>query len=87
MRDISLNSNYMVLFKNPRDARQISHLSSQMFPSLPRYLPDAYRQATERPYGYLVIDLTQKTESDMRLVTNVFPYQKCYYFIPKGVDA
>jgi hypothetical protein len=86
MRDISLNSNYFVLFKNPRDARQISFLSSQMFPTQPKYLPDAFKQATERPHGYLVIDLTQKTETDFRLVTNIFPYQSCYFLIPKKTE-
>lgn len=83
MRDISLNSNYFILFKNPRDARQISFLSTQIFPGSPKYLPDAFRQATERPHGYLVIDLTQKTDTDKRVLTNIFPHQKCYFFIPK----
>ena len=32
MRTISLNSHYMVLFKNSRDASQINHLARQMYP-------------------------------------------------------
>jgi hypothetical protein len=83
MRDISLNANYFVLFKNPRDARQISYLSSQIFPTKPKYLPDAYRQATERPHGFLVVDLTQNAKTNERLATNIFPHQKCYFFTPK----
>jgi hypothetical protein len=82
MRSISLNSKYIVLFKNPRDAGQIKFLASQIFPQHPKYIPEAYRQATERPYGYLVIDLTQTALENMRLVTNVFPSEKCYYFVP-----
>ena len=31
-RTISLNSHYIVLFKNPRDASQITHLAKQMYP-------------------------------------------------------
>ena len=31
-RSISLNSQYMVVFKNPRDASQMSHLARQMYP-------------------------------------------------------
>ena len=31
-RTISLNTHYMVLFKNPRDASQIQHLARQMYP-------------------------------------------------------
>ena len=32
-RDMSLNMDYMILFKNTRDASQIMHLSRQMYPS------------------------------------------------------
>jgi len=32
-RDISLNSNYIVVFKNPRDKTQIVHLARQVYPS------------------------------------------------------
>ena len=31
-RTISLNSQYMVVFKNPRDASQMSHLARQLHP-------------------------------------------------------
>ena len=30
-RDISLNTHYFILFKNPRDVHQIRHLGSQVF--------------------------------------------------------
>ena len=33
MRTISLNSHYMILFKNPRDADQFAILARQMYPS------------------------------------------------------
>ena len=32
-RDISLNTKYLVLFKNPRDRAQIQHLARQIFPT------------------------------------------------------
>ena len=35
-RTISLNTHYMVLFKNPRDASQIQHLVRQMYPQRSR---------------------------------------------------
>ena len=37
-RTISLNSTYIVIFKNPRDQTQIRHLVCQMFPSKPKFL-------------------------------------------------
>ena len=36
-RTISLNSTYIVVFKNPRDQSQIRHLACQMFPSKPKF--------------------------------------------------
>ena len=58
LRTISLNTHYMVLFKNPRDATQIRTLSQQMYPDNSRMLVDAYRDATSQPYGYLLVEPT-----------------------------
>ena len=66
-RTISLNSQYMVVFKNPRDALQMSHLARQMF------VQEAFKDATSVPYGYLLVDLKQETPEDMRLRTAIFP--------------
>ena len=41
MRTISLNAHYMVLFKNPRDASQITHLARQMYPNKPKFMVEA----------------------------------------------
>jgi len=82
MRNISLNCHYFVLFKNPRDGRQIKYLSNQIFPNNPKYLTDAFQKATERPFGYLIIDLTQQTPDNLRVLTNLFPDQFCHFFIP-----
>ncbi|RLU21195.1 hypothetical protein DMN91_005568 [Ooceraea biroi] len=46
-RDISLNANYIVVFKNPRDRAQIRHLARQVFPDDPKFLEEAYYDATE----------------------------------------
>ena len=67
-RTISLNTHYMFLFKNPRDASQIQHLARQMYPKDLEYLV----QVTERvmtlgPYSYLFSDLKQETLDNMRL--------------------
>jgi len=83
MRDISLNTSYFVLFKNPRDSRQILTLSSQIFGKNSNYLIDAYQQATKRPHGYLIINLTQHVPDNQRLYTNIFPLEFYYLFVPK----
>jgi len=73
-RTISLNCNYIILFNNPRDRTQISYLSRQMFPEQPKFLLECFKDAVEsKPYGYLLIDLTQTTSNEHRVQTNICP--------------
>jgi hypothetical protein len=72
-RTISLNSHYMILFNNPRDRSQIFYLARQMFPHNSNYLIECYEDATDREFGYLFLDLTQKTKSKYRVQTNILP--------------
>ena len=83
MRTISLNAHYMILFKNPRDASQISHLARQMYPSKSKYMMEAYRDATSIPYGYLFIDLKPDTHENMRLRTHIFPGEYSVAYVPR----
>ena len=55
-RTIALNTYYLVLMKNARDASQVTTLRRQMFPGEARVLTEAYLDATKEPYGYLVVD-------------------------------
>ena len=50
-RSISLNSHYLVLFKNPRDKLQILTLAKQMYPSETAWFIKEYEEAVRRPYG------------------------------------
>lgn len=71
-RTISLNAHYIIAFKNPRDASQISHLSKQVYPHAPKVLVDAYKKATHKAHGYLVLDFRQDTDDLYRLRDGVF---------------
>lgn len=71
-RDISLNSHYIVLFKNPRDKQQINVLARQICPENTRFICEAYKDATEEAYGYLLFDLRQTTPEEHRFRTNIF---------------
>ena len=83
-RTISLNSQYMVVFKNPRDASQMSHLARQMYPGRVKFVQEAFKDATSVPYGYLLVDLKQDTPEDMRLRTTIFPDDGVQYvYLPK----
>jgi len=57
MRTISLNAQYIVLFKNPHDSSQFVHLTKQLYPHNSRFAHEAYVDATKRPYGYILLDL------------------------------
>jgi len=73
MRTISLNTHYLVLYKNPRDQSQVRVLSYQMFPGQKNFLVDAYADATKQPHSYLLIDLHPETDDYYRVRTNIFP--------------
>ena len=70
---ISLNSPYLVLFKNPRDKLQIFILAKQMYPGKTDFFLNQYEETVKRPSGYLLIDLKTSTHDDGRLRINVPP--------------
>ena len=71
-RTMSLNSQYLVLFNNPRDQQQVMVLARQMYPGQSEKFLSSYKMATSKPYGYLAIDLKPDTPNDKRLWPNVF---------------
>jgi hypothetical protein len=74
-----LNTQYLVIFKNPSDATQIAVIGRQMYPKNPNFIPDVYDDVTKRPHGYVFIDLRQETDDDVRIRSHVlqkeFPMQ------------
>lgn len=48
MRDISLNSQYIILFKNSRDRAQFRYFGRQLYPENVKYFLDAYIKATKK---------------------------------------
>ena len=82
-RTISLNTHYLVLFKNPRDTLQITHLGRQMFPERVKYFREAYADATSHPYGYLLVDLKTTTPDVLRLRTDIFPDERTMVYVYK----
>jgi hypothetical protein len=78
MRTISRNAHYMVVFPNPRDTAMINTLGSQMFPAKPKFIVNAFLDATSVPYGYLFIDL--KPNVKHRIKTGVLEDEEpCVY--------
>jgi len=82
-RTISLNAHYMILFKNPRDASQFANLARQMYSKGWQFAVEAYKDATQQPYSYLLVDLRPEQDDDLRLRANIFPGEKHYVYVAK----
>jgi len=83
MRTISLNVQYIVLFKNPRDSSQFIHLAKQLYPHNSPFAHEAYVDATKRPYSYILLDLRSDQDDDLHLSTNIFPGECQIVYVPK----
>ena len=72
-RSISLNCQYMILTNSPRDRRQIEVLARQIMPTGSNFILEAYVDAISTiNYGYILLDLHQKTNDINRVQTGVF---------------
>ena len=72
-RDISLNVDYIVLFRNTRDTGQIMTLAQQMYPRVKKFLPWAYHDVVEKEnFSHLILDLKPYTNSVMRVRAKIF---------------
>jgi hypothetical protein len=54
-----------------------------MYPGKSKFLVEAYKNATEKPFGYLMLDLKPDTEEKYRVQTNIFPTDIHYVYTPK----
>ena len=70
MRENTLNADYIVLFKNPRDMTMVQYLGRQM--KKEKFLQDAFEKVTKyRPYTYLFIDLRSDTLDVLRFRSDI----------------
>jgi hypothetical protein len=72
LRTSRVNSEYLILLKNPSDKLQVCTLAHQLYPQNSKYFMEAYNDATKTAFSYLLIDLTQSTPDKFRLRTNIF---------------
>ena len=70
-RQISQNSDYLAVFKNPRNSMDIRILGGQMTPKSDGLIR-VYKKATVKPYSYLFINLTQEAIPQLMFVSNLF---------------
>lgn len=74
-RQISLNSTYISVFKNPRDALQISSFARQVNPKNSQFIVESYYAATKKPYSYLFFDHHQQTCDQLRIRSRILPHE------------
>ena len=85
MRLISLNTHYLCLFRSARDQNSVENIGRQMFGKNYKYMVDAYRDATSKKYGYLIVDAKSDSDDRIRLRTQVIPPAiPICYIIPHG---
>ena len=82
-KNISQNSDYLVLFKNSRDIGQIQRLATQMYgKGNSRLMMEAYNDATRERYGHMIITFRADTDERLRLRANIFNEYQTVYNIP-----
>jgi hypothetical protein len=83
-KSISLNCQFFVLFNAKRDMSQISVFAKQAFPKQYNFFMSAYFQATNKTYGYLLVDLSMTTEKKYALRTSIFKDDDMVIYLPDG---
>lgn len=79
LRTSRINTDYIILMKNPADKLQVQTLAKQLYPNNGRYFSEAYKDATQLPYSYLLVDLTQTSPDEIRLRGSIFSSQPIIY--------
>jgi len=77
---IRINTQYYVIFKSPGLLSQISILARQLFPHHPKFLTEAYKDATKLAFSYLFINLHPQCDESLRLSTNILTSEVFYSF-------
>jgi len=67
-RTMHLNTQYMVLFKNPQDRQQIKTIAMRMYPEKWRGFLEKFEHETGKPYGKVILDLRPNTQEEDRIV-------------------
>lgn len=83
-REIALNCQVNIIFRNDRSASQVTRLASQVMPQNIPYFIQSYEMATSMPYGYLVVDLCPNTDKKFKLKSHIIPGNDLRIFLPNN---
>ena len=85
-RTTSLNSHYIILFKNPRDSSQISHFAKQFSPTNIHFVINCFQDSTKIPHSYILFDLKQSTLNLFRIRSSIFP-SEAFVYVPNSTQV
>jgi hypothetical protein len=75
-RTMSINSHYLVLFKSPRTQDQVACLGRQICPDNIKFFQESYVDSCREPHSYMLLDMTQSTDEDLRFRSKIFADDK-----------
>ena len=76
-KSISRNAHYIVAFKSPRDQLAMRNLLLQAFPLRWQDVIATFQRLTERPFGYMTIDLHPSSPDERRLISHLLKEEGC----------
>jgi hypothetical protein len=84
-RVISINTTYLVLFRNNRDISFINYINRQVYGCHSKFLLESYKLATSKPYEYLVLDFSSSVSEKLRTRNWFYPdfSKDLFCYIPK----
>lgn len=79
------NSQYLVIMRSPNAILSVRNIGVQLYPRQLDFFLDAYRQATQKPYGYLLLDMHAGSDPLLKLRTSIFKEdEEKIIFTPKN---
>lgn len=78
-RNISLNANYIVVFRNLRDGSSINHLAKQVAVGNSKAFSEFFLNNITQPFSYLFLDFSPKTPDILRFRENILSDQPFAY--------
>ena len=76
-KTISRNAHYIVAFKNPGDQLGMRNLLLQSFPTRWQEVMETFRKVTDRPFGYMLLDLHPTSQDDQRILSHLLKEEGC----------
>ena len=72
MRNISTNCHYIIMMRGLRNANQVESIAKQTVPGKTKQIVKIFKQATIKPFTYLIFDFHPNSNPDYLLRTRIF---------------